>query len=444
MPKEWIKFRLPMPEQLTVQQKILIKIDLADPKRKWWGENLIVQWYGGTGKTVVAYYRALSWQNWYYKNYTWEWTKVLLLCYNKLLNSLLKSEEENRLNCDIFHLQELYRGIRNILCKKLETLWDLQFLDWKFTLWKFHKKNTKNEYHYIKYLKWNWEIIAEIIDRSRLWFFANEQSLDFLNILFDWYVDYNWWKKPYKEIIIDEWQDMSKNILRSIQKLTDHISIFADDHQNTQWWSSLQDMKQILSPKWNIEILTNNMRTTKEIFEYAVEMFLPEDEQAHAMESWKSCTSIPDSKPDINSWLQWDNKTWHENIIKLIEENQENYSNILVVCPKWKQIIVLCEQLSKNNIKHGVYYSGIERDRKSTPTSYVWVGTNQNILVTTYISAKWLEAECVILYISREEYIGFLRWTAWDKNDNIFYTLSTRPRKKLLFVTDFSLSEFDD
>ena len=72
MKKEWIRFHLPYPDKLldehgneiskwlTDEQKNYIKIDLSNPGRTWWGENLIVKWYWWTGKTVVAYYRALS------------------------------------------------------------------------------------------------------------------------------------------------------------------------------------------------------------------------------------------------------------------------------------------------------------------------------------------------------------------------------------------------
>jgi hypothetical protein len=62
-------------------------------------------------------------------------------------------------------------------------------------------------------------------------------------------------------------------------------------------------------------------------------------------------------------------------------------------------------------------------------------------LVTTYKSAKWLEAECVILYIPEKEYVNFKNW--WNHSDNVFYTLATRPKKKLSIVADFSLSKYN-
>ena len=62
----------------------------------------------------------------------------------------------------------------------------------------------------------------------------------------------------------------------------------------------------------------------------------------------------------------------------------------------------------------------------------------------SHFSAKWLEAECVIIYISRDEFEKFINWEIWDRSDNIFYTLSVRPRRKLLFVTNFPLSDYEN
>lgn len=41
-----MKFVLPEFSSLTPEQKNLVVIDLADPERKGWGENLVVKGYG--------------------------------------------------------------------------------------------------------------------------------------------------------------------------------------------------------------------------------------------------------------------------------------------------------------------------------------------------------------------------------------------------------------
>jgi len=138
MAKKEIKFHLPLPEMLTSEQRNLIKLDLASEERKWWWENLVVQWYWWTWKTVVAYYRALGWERNAYKSYKWNWNKVLVLCFNRLLNSLLKSEKRFPLSCDILYLQEFYRKIRNTLQNLIESnWWRLEFRWWEFNIWSF-------------------------------------------------------------------------------------------------------------------------------------------------------------------------------------------------------------------------------------------------------------------------------------------------------------------
>lgn len=455
MKKEWIRFHLPT--KLTDEQAPLVKVDLSNPKRAWWWENMIVKWYWWTGKTVVAYYRALSWKDNRYKYYNWKWDRVLLLCFNKLLNNLLKSETDYPLNCDIAHLQKFYESIRSPLVRKLrDNKTDVEFDGWKFSLKTFTKFDSNNEYYYIIYEK-EWVKISENTKSSdSSWskrYFANEQTADFLKILFSRYVDYAW-KKSYKEIIIDEWQDISWAFLKSLMILTDHISIFADDHQKiNKSWISIDEMKNILcpDPRNEIEELTCMMRTTLEIFEYAVETFLPDDEQANAMRTKSTCISDPESKPDENSRKEWDDESWAKNVVDLVKDywlewGKHPYSNVLIVCPEKAEIKQVSSLLAKNKIHHWAYFNWIEFNwpylKEGKEYLKIWVENNSNILVTTYLSAKWLEAECVIIYISEKEYEKFINWNVWDHNDNIFYTLATRPKKKLFFVTNFPLSKY--
>ena len=454
MAKKEIKFHLPLPEMLTSEQRNLIKLDLASDERKWWWENLIVQWYWWTWKTVVAYYRALGWERNAYKSYKWNWNKVLVLCFNRLLNSLLKSEKRFPLSCDIFYLQEFYRKIRNTLQNLIESnWWRLEFRWWEFNIWSFTKPWYKadNEKFYIIYSKW-WTIIKEEVDPRKKRYFANSQTEAFLTQLFSRYIEYNWWNKIYKEIIIDEWQDISWDMLKSLKILTDHISIFADDHQNTQWGSTLSEMNEILCPNWSAEHLikcehlTYIMRTTKEIFEYAAETFLPEDEQVKAMQMAKNCISIPESRPDEDSRIQCNETSRSDWICNLIKKYNEKVENIMVVCPWIDEIKEVCTNLNHEKILHWVYYSNIEYESFCDQLQYAKNQTlqNESLLITTYVSAKWLEAECVIIYISRDEFEKFINWEIWDRSDNIFYTLSVRPRRKLLFVTNFPLSDYEN
>ena len=96
-------FDLPTPDKLTEEQKNLIWLNLDSPERKWRWENLVVQWFAGTWKTVVAYYRALRAER--------QWKEVLVLCFWKVLRDLLLSEKTSTLK-SIKHADWLYTEIK--------------------------------------------------------------------------------------------------------------------------------------------------------------------------------------------------------------------------------------------------------------------------------------------------------------------------------------------
>ena len=64
------------------------------------------------------------------------------------------------------------------------------------------------------------------------WYFAQNQSKEFLEVLFSRYRDtYHDGNYPYDEILIDEGQDLSPQLLEALKILTPHLSIFADENQ---------------------------------------------------------------------------------------------------------------------------------------------------------------------------------------------------------------------
>lgn len=103
-----MKFILPELTELTFEQRSLVGIDLDDPDRKWWGENLVVKGYGGTGKTVVACHRAMKLRK--------QDKKVLFLCFWKALTTFLSME---KLGYGSVYLQQFYRQIRIDLEKEI-------------------------------------------------------------------------------------------------------------------------------------------------------------------------------------------------------------------------------------------------------------------------------------------------------------------------------------
>lgn len=111
----------------------------------------------------------------------------------------------------------------------------------------------------------------------------------------------------YDEIYIDEAQDLSADMLEALKMLTPHFAIFADENQKIfEGSSSIETIAHIFFPNvedalMQVEELTVNMRSTKEIVEYAAEYFLPKDESAKMMTQSAYCRSLPDSLPEEQS-----------------------------------------------------------------------------------------------------------------------------------------------
>lgn len=394
-------FELPTPDKLTEEQKNLIWLNLDSPERKWRWENLVVQWFAGTWKTVVAYYRALRAER--------QWKNVLVLCFWKVLKELLWSEKNSVLK-NIKHADWLYKEIK----KNIKDSGDLK-----------GKALLKSETVY-----W-FKKLPNI----------NIQNKAFLKQLFKEYKRIKWYNENqsiYSEIIIDEWQDLSKDVLEALKTLTDHVSIFADDNQwifDEDTNTTVNEMKEIFCPNWKVEYLTANFRTTKQICLFAAEKFLPENEKVRAITESKTCVDDPESEPQL-FWASTYSKIWFEEFLwKFVKKQWAKYESILIVAPRTENVNGISIDLSKKEIPHSVYHSKLDNNlNKLSPFADYNLTSNDRswILVTTYHSSKWLEADCVFIYMTETEY----KKAQWDKK-NIFYVLSTRAKRKLFIITDF-------
>ena len=398
-----------LPNNLKKKKKNLIyKIDLDNPWRKWWWENLVVQWFAWTWKTVVAYYRAIEAVK--------KWKNILILCFWKVLRQLLRSEKSQQLKC-IFHADWLYKDMKNDINKS---------------------SNIEAKAIFSEETKWQkWMPNLSI------------QKKDFLIKVIKAYKKVHWLReneKPYDEIIIDEWQDLTRDFLESLKELSDHISIFADDNQwifSDSKITTVNDMKEIFCPNWDVEYLTQNFRTTKQICQFAAEKFLPENEKLRALKESSTCRDDPKSVPQIY-WPKSYQKVWLEKFLatfvkkqlnKVLDgEKNEVIKNILIVAPLQRDVEDISIKLSNNRLEHSVYHSNLDGLflHKSKYANFDLTWSNNWILVTTYHSSKWLEADCVFVYLTKEEYDN-----SKDTRRNLFYVLCTRAKRRLYLISDF-------
>lgn len=417
-----MKFVLPEFSSLTPEQKNLVVIDLADPERKWWGENLVVKGYGGTGKTVVACHRALRLKK--------QNKRILFLCFWKVLKSFLATE---KLGYENLHLQWFYQSMRLKLEEKLKMQGKVAY-QWGFFRLGLFSRMVK-DYFYITYEK-DGVVISENINGQR--YYANNQEKDFLLLFFGWY------KEEvlggdflYDEIYIDEAQDIVPEVLASLKVLAPHFSVFADENQrigSNGEWSSMLDIAKIFFPNASvpedqIEELTINMRTTKEICEYAAEYFLKEDEAVQLINQSKYCRSDPNSTPQeeiISDAIQQ-----KEQVLTWINLTLNDMSDFAVFCPEIPIVDKYYEYLVDKGFSVAKYHS--KEDRRDA------INLDKQVLVTTYQSSKGLEADYVILIITKKKYDEYFSAEDGAVANNILYVLATRAKKKLYILFTFDV-----
>lgn len=226
-----MQFYLPIFDALTPQMKNLVNFPLT--------QNFLVVWAPWTGKSVVATHRFQ-----YLKSQD---KKVIFLCYNNLLNQLLKN------HCD------------EKMCRTLDSF-----------------------YGHVTYLN-NWNQKSE-------WLMIWDENIDIVRANFTQYVNQ---QGKFDAIIIDEAQDLSIEIIDAITILSDHLSLFADPNQPLKDPSSDVGQIQYLFQDIHLEILTRNYRNTKEIYEFAAKQFMNGNELANNPALTLSSVSDISSQPLI-------------------------------------------------------------------------------------------------------------------------------------------------
>lgn len=249
-----IQFTLPTYNQLTPQMRNLVNFPL--------NQNLLVVGAPGTWKSVVAIYRC--------KELAKQWKKVLLLCYNVLLNFALKEHSDK------------------IICRTIDSFYG-------------HITYTNNS------------------NQNKKWPMISDEDIEVIKQEFENYVLINW---KFDAVIIDEGQDLKPAILQWLSLITKHISIFADPNQPLkEECSDIGEIEYIF--QWiHKEILDRNFRNTKEIYEFASQKFMLWNELANNPNLTARSVSDISSMPEIKEWVS----TFEEQL-KLITQYTSQHPN---------------------------------------------------------------------------------------------------------------------
>jgi superfamily I DNA/RNA helicase len=262
--------------------------------------------------------------------------------------------------------------------------------------------------------------------------------------------------KRFKEIVIDESQDLHPNIISNAYLLADIVSCGADRSQDLQGHYAPDPADDIifdlLPNDANREELARNFRNTKEIFAFA-RQFVPEDINVQDID----IEELPEGElPNVRSGLSFDEQN---NLIKeIIEVNPA--LNIGILVHFQSQIKGLKEFLEVNGFScaadapetssFSYYYNGMPPDDRTIMENRL-----RTPFILTFDSCKGLEFDIVIIpYFEKANWALNNQRQAKDDlgnwqfvynadgspkmwaSANHYYVAATRARRELYILCD--------
>lgn len=221
----------------------------------------------------------------------------------------------------------------------------------------------------------------------------------------------------YEEIIIDEWQDLPYWVYEKLLKKSKNISIFLDLAQSIyKKWLKNVDFNNIIS-YWTTFQLQINRRNPRSLYEFALQLN-PEWITKSDLKLMKNVSWDTVEIYECNDW-----ELEMKEILDIIKENKT--SNIwILVWNNQSEVDRFCEKLNQTeyNWKYTKFHSNSNLNLENF----------QNIMVTTFKSAKWLEFDIVIIPNVN------IDW--WYKNgnnyidDRLLFVAFTRAREQLIIT----------
>jgi len=214
------------------------------------------------------------------------------------------------------------------------------------------------------------------------------------------------------EIIIDEGQDFEARVYRSLLKKCKKISIGADNAQRVHGNGlKVEQITEEINRHGSVLpiYLLYNYRNTFEVYNFA-RYFLPFNERAN---NNLAIDRIPKGKGVIPSLFLVKNEEQRVSQLKILLSDSGD-RNIAILVNKISEVNVYHKLISEMGIKCSKY------------TSMSPIGNEiENIIVTTFISAKGLEFQIVIMPTMENK----------DGSDEQYYIACTRAKENLYLIS---------
>ena len=225
----------------------------------------------------------------------------------------------------------------------------------------------------------------------------------------------------YNEFIFDEGQDQHIAIYDAFSKIGD-VSIGADDAQQLYDVSTTEAKILESLPYLEEYELTINYRNSFEIFNFAKE-FVPHNLRANDSILLERLAKNNGMKPQLYIAPTFNDT---KELIKKILNNQNNKGkNIAILVPS-QYLVDTYHDAIKNDFESSRYHSSLSKDIKEKTENDL-----QNILVTTFKSAKGMEFDIVMM-------LGFEQTK--EKARNQYFVGATRAKTKLFIFCIGKLS----
>lgn len=220
----------------------------------------------------------------------------------------------------------------------------------------------------------------------------------------------------FDAIIVDEGQDLPLRFYQNAEILTKHITICGDSNQRAnlggdelEEGTTIENICRVISDSF-VVTLTHNFRNTKEIYSFSAQV-LPENEIVNQEIYYLQAKSDPNSIPVVKKCENIENEL--DGILSFIKENSMSGRNIIILTEQTSRVDKIKEHLDKKNISCVKHYS-------SSPLQEI----KSNVLLTTFRSARGIEAEFVVSANISSENSNFTR--------EDLYSAFTRAKNKLL------------
>ena len=363
MPNEKFSFLLPPINVMSGTQKPAIERPIKN------NEALIITGCPGSGKTTVVNYRA--------KNCQLKNDEFIFMVWTKLLAKFIQN------------ISQLLEVPTNKIVTRD-----------KWYYWKF--KDTKYR-GYKPFIRDNWGDRSIKIDEIR------DNFINHRNI--------------YKQMIIDEAQDLEPEFIKLLPILCEQLTICCDNAQdvfaedsNADKYQEYVDVLTEIGMDIVPIMLDENFRNTKEIYQFAKE-FVSDIPMTQINAFRRSSTN---DKPTI--LVSNDRGTMSNKIKNII--NSSSGENVGILCQyidEVNQISYFLKETAK--IKHSIYHSRLDWRRQKDELDSL-----KNVVVCTQQSAKGLEFETVIMpYIEGYSPEGI--------NKKKYYVSCTRAKNRLYLLS---------